>query len=246
MIRKNIIFAVLATFCLTTILFTVIPVGSYGTYDPWLDSPSEDGKIDARDVAPVAAAYGSTGNPTKNVNVTNFPSTYDANVMNFPAEYNMNVTNFPLDEDGNLLVKEQTTTNIYTDAVEITILEPSTRLINGTEYGCPASLHGPYFAFSPKQKFLNVTRFSFMVMGAVETNTGWTNYGFDAYINNQFVYTDTLQVYNKYTDYKWVLVNDPDKCSLINPGINRITIDFGSPIVYLQKIVMLIEYEYQA
>jgi hypothetical protein len=73
MIKKSLIFAVLATFCLATVLFTVVPVGSYGTYDPWLDSPSEDGKIDVRDVAPVAAAYGSTGDPTKNVNVTNFP-----------------------------------------------------------------------------------------------------------------------------------------------------------------------------
>jgi hypothetical protein len=62
MIRKDLIIAVLATFCLATVLFTVIPVGSYGTYDPWLDY-NDDGKIDARDVAPVAAAYGSKGTP---------------------------------------------------------------------------------------------------------------------------------------------------------------------------------------
>jgi hypothetical protein len=62
MIRKDVIFAVLATFCLTTILFTVIPVGSYGIYDPWIDF-NDDGKIDVKDVALVASNYGSKGTP---------------------------------------------------------------------------------------------------------------------------------------------------------------------------------------
>jgi hypothetical protein len=75
MIKKSLIFAVLATFCLTMVLFTVIPVGSYGTYDPWIDF-NDDGKIDAKDVAQVASNYGSKGDPTKNVSVTNWPQTY--------------------------------------------------------------------------------------------------------------------------------------------------------------------------
>jgi hypothetical protein len=62
MIRKDVIFAVLATFCLTTILFTVIPVGSYGTYDPWIDF-NDDGKIDVKDVSLVASNFGSKGTP---------------------------------------------------------------------------------------------------------------------------------------------------------------------------------------
>jgi hypothetical protein len=62
MIRKDVIFAVLATFCMAIILFTVVPVGSYGTYDPWMDL-NDDGKIDVRDIAPPCSAYGATGTP---------------------------------------------------------------------------------------------------------------------------------------------------------------------------------------
>jgi predicted RNase H-related nuclease YkuK (DUF458 family) len=58
--KKDLIIAMLAIFCLATVLFTVIPVGSYMSYDPWLDY-NDDGKIDARDVAPVSAAYGAKG-----------------------------------------------------------------------------------------------------------------------------------------------------------------------------------------
>jgi hypothetical protein len=84
MIKKDVVVAVLATFCLTIVLVTAVPVGSIGTYNPWLDSPSEDGKIDVRDVAPVAAAYGTTGDPTKNVNVTNWPYELNTSVTNWP------------------------------------------------------------------------------------------------------------------------------------------------------------------
>jgi hypothetical protein len=71
MIKKDIVLAVLATFCLTVTLFLIVPVSSNGRYDPWLDY-NADGKIDVRDIAPMAAAYGSTGDSTKNVNVTNW------------------------------------------------------------------------------------------------------------------------------------------------------------------------------
>jgi len=44
-----------------------------GEYDPWLDS-NEDGIIDVYDLSPLAQAYGSSGDTTKNVTVTNFPT----------------------------------------------------------------------------------------------------------------------------------------------------------------------------
>lgn len=43
-----------------------------GAYDPWLDY-NEDGIIDGFDLTPMAGAYGSLGDSTKNVNVTNWP-----------------------------------------------------------------------------------------------------------------------------------------------------------------------------
>ena len=63
--KRDLIIAVLLTFCFTATLFTVIPtIGSpdAGDYDPWLDY-NDDGEIDMRDVGPIARAYGSEGTP---------------------------------------------------------------------------------------------------------------------------------------------------------------------------------------
>lgn len=73
--KKDLIIAVLATFCLTATLFMIVPTTSspdVREYDPWCDF-DDDGDIDIRDVANVAVKFGAYGEPTKNVNVTNFP-----------------------------------------------------------------------------------------------------------------------------------------------------------------------------
>lgn len=41
-------------------------------YDPWLDY-NEDGNIDMKDIYAEILAFGTSGDPTKNVNVTNWP-----------------------------------------------------------------------------------------------------------------------------------------------------------------------------
>jgi len=66
--------SIISTFCLTSIIFLIIPVHSYTpyTYDPWLDV-NDDGKINLVDTFTTDLAYGTTGDPTKNVNVTNWP-----------------------------------------------------------------------------------------------------------------------------------------------------------------------------
>jgi len=73
-INKELLIAVLATFCLTSALFSVKPIGSQTTfqYDPWADI-NDDGKIDAKDIGYTCRLFGKTGDPTKNVNVTNWP-----------------------------------------------------------------------------------------------------------------------------------------------------------------------------
>lgn len=78
------ILAILGTFCLTATLFLIAPIRSQtsGQYDPWLDA-NGDGKIDGKDIALPALIYGTAGDPTRNVSVTNWPS-----------EMNMNITNW--------------------------------------------------------------------------------------------------------------------------------------------------------
>ncbi len=57
------------------LLFSPLIIGlTASQYDPWADI-NEDGKIDIKDIAYTAKLYGTLGDPTKNVTVTNWPTT---------------------------------------------------------------------------------------------------------------------------------------------------------------------------
>jgi hypothetical protein len=63
-IKRDLIVAVLLTFCLTVLMFQVLPIGSQdaGDYDPWYDV-NDDGTIDMRDIGGMARKFGATGTP---------------------------------------------------------------------------------------------------------------------------------------------------------------------------------------
>jgi len=63
--RKDVIIAVLATFCLTATLFMI---SSSVGYDPWADT-NDDGKIDMKDIGYEASLFGTRGDSTKNVTI---------------------------------------------------------------------------------------------------------------------------------------------------------------------------------
>ena len=70
--KKDLMIAVLLTFCLTATMFMIATTKSQ-EYNPWADL-NEDGKIDILDLTGVTGIYGMSGDPTKNVNVTNWPT----------------------------------------------------------------------------------------------------------------------------------------------------------------------------
>jgi hypothetical protein len=77
--KKDLIIAVLCTFCLASTLFMMAKTTSspdIGTYDPWVDL-NDDGYIDVFDAVTLAGVAGTSGDPTKNVNVTNWPTSHD-------------------------------------------------------------------------------------------------------------------------------------------------------------------------
>ena len=76
MLKKRYMLVLTLAFCLTATLFIAASVG----YDPWLDH-DEDGDVDTDDLYLLAGEYGSSGDPTKNVNVTNFPQTWNMNIV---------------------------------------------------------------------------------------------------------------------------------------------------------------------
>ena len=61
-------------------LFYVGVTSSIAVYDPYADY-DQDGDIDIYDVVPMADAYGTTGDSTRNVTVTNFPSVPEPKIV---------------------------------------------------------------------------------------------------------------------------------------------------------------------
>ncbi len=68
MIKKRPLLVAASVFCLTATIFIVSSTG----YDPWIDY-DEDGTVDYDDFISLAGEYGTSGDPTKNVSVTNWP-----------------------------------------------------------------------------------------------------------------------------------------------------------------------------
>jgi len=63
-LKKDLIAAIVITFCITAILFTAIPIRSTPTpaYDPWIDT-NDDGIINYKDLFNFAAIFGASGTP---------------------------------------------------------------------------------------------------------------------------------------------------------------------------------------
>lgn len=107
---KHFMIATLIALILLIVAFTPISSQQVGTYDPWADI-NDDGKIDIRDIAYSARLFGTTGDPTKNVNVTNWPLDAYGNLkvgiarpLGKYGDVLVYVTNFPRDAFGNLKV----------------------------------------------------------------------------------------------------------------------------------------------
>ncbi|MCW4055239.1 MAG: hypothetical protein NWE82_00485 [Candidatus Bathyarchaeota archaeon] len=64
---------ILASILVTSLAFMTATTSS-AQYDPWADY-DENGLIDIFDIVKVAIPYGASGDPTKNVTVTNWPVT---------------------------------------------------------------------------------------------------------------------------------------------------------------------------
>lgn len=64
---------VLALACVILAPMFLVGITTSAEYDPWSDLDA-DGDIDIFDVVKIAGSYGTTGDPGKNVNVTNWPT----------------------------------------------------------------------------------------------------------------------------------------------------------------------------
>jgi len=137
MIKKDLIIAILGTFCLTSALFMVLPTRSSTTngpkYDPWLDL-DDDGYIGLSDLVSLAKVYGTTGTPiNKTELLLNVNATYtkllsrinslNASLLDLEAYLKTRITNLEA------LVAEQQSI--------IAELESKIAILNATKLGTP-------------------------------------------------------------------------------------------------------------
>jgi hypothetical protein len=88
-IRKNMIVAIMITFCFTAMLFMIIPIRG-GTYDPNIDS-NHDGKINLVDLGLLAKAYSTSGDPMLNVSIQPLPGAWYIYSIPFIVGVNINL-----------------------------------------------------------------------------------------------------------------------------------------------------------
>lgn len=155
----------------------------------------------------------------------------------------VNVVNFPLDENGNLKTNGHSPLQNYTDAVTIYIFDAS-RTVNGTEDGVPTVSINLNLAFSPKQKFLNVTRFIIDFVPYQEA-TGWHNVNYDMELNDQPAVVDHFEALDYYPSFRTAAVTDSNILASVKPGLNSVHLNFDET-VFLLKVDVTIEYAYQA
>jgi hypothetical protein len=203
-------------------------------YDPFYDVSSEergypDGKIDMRDVGAIARQFGTQGNSSRNVTITNY--------VNGGIPYGC------CQEPG-----------IYKEIMEITVLDWSSMLSGAGAYDVGVQLKSHHlraflpFDFSPKGTLLNITDFWIIITDSC--HPGMTIY-YDITINDNTTVTTTPR--GASGDF-WALginsiqlgeelVND-----LIYPGINTLefwNVQGSGNYVVLYRITILIEYEYE-
>lgn len=70
--RREFMILVLTSFILAVAFYPKITAIVSPQYDPWADL-NDDGRVNIKDAVLLGVAFGTSGDPTKNVTVTNFP-----------------------------------------------------------------------------------------------------------------------------------------------------------------------------
>jgi len=221
--RKHLFFAIAATCLLTTFLFGVAPIRSQtaGQYDPWLDA-NGDGKIDGKDIALPALIYGTAGDPTRDVNVTNFP----------------------LDGQGNLKTTDYLPSGTFNTSCIISVQTTSV-VGSGNPYyggptaqGIPVTIQYPatfFFIFNPLASDFNVSR---IVLQSISYSTA---------IQNAPILLNGISVCTLEFNYpNQALVNSAPitRVQTLQPGINNLTIQPLVNAILVQDLSLFVEYQY--
>jgi hypothetical protein len=101
---------------------------------------------------------------------------------------------------------------------------------------------GEYFAFSPKQYFLGVSHFSY-VLEAYKEGSGLRFYQLDYFINSHYIRSDHLEIIDYYPAFR--TLGADSAVQYVVPGINYVAFQF-TDYLFILKMDVYIEYVYQA
>jgi len=235
--KKTLSAPILAGLCLMLALLPSVtvsqPLPEQTEYNPWCDI-NDDGKIRVDDILDVSLRFGSDGNPTKPVEVTNWPDPMNVSVVS------------PVDENENVRVNGTCCSNsnsneTYKDVVEITVLDWVSRLYADKEWGLRVSttVQEFPFAFNPKSKIFNVTNLYISIIG-----TGFQAYFFVLTIklNDVVAWSGQEYFWQEWPGIATVHIEYPD----VNQGINVIQLSVNENDLGVHRITVFIEYEYTA
>lgn len=144
--RKDLIVAVLCTFCLTMVLVSTMPVKSAGVYDPWVDT-NHDGHINVLDLIKVAGVLGTSGNPGLNVTVMNWPNSTDHLVWWYATVNNVAISSGPYLAEGFAHLNVIASCSPGSDTITVEVL--------GTLWN---SAHNAYIATLAYQVILSISQ----------------------------------------------------------------------------------------
>ncbi|MCJ7470266.1 hypothetical protein MUO74_07200 [Candidatus Bathyarchaeota archaeon] len=131
----------------------------------------------------------------------------------------------------------------YKAVEEITILDAS-RTIDGVEHGMFTFSDNCAFGFSPKEGFVGVTKIIGNLYGYCE-GSGFHRYSVQ--INGMsWMQGSRIDQIDSYVMHSLFGCEETSVLSEVKPGINMLTIDFMGDHVNIIKVVLLVEYEYQA
>jgi hypothetical protein len=218
-IGKNMIIAIMITFCFTATLLMVIPIRSANnSYDPWIDL-NGDGRINMDEVVSTLDAFGTTGDPTRNVNVTNFP----------------------LDGQGNLKTTNYLPSGTFNTSCKISIQTTSViGSINGGAQGIYVTNVPPqmgvsfFFIFDPLAPDFNVSR---IVLQSISESGGPQQV--QIWLNSINVGTLTLTIQG----VPIATAVQIAQAQTLQLGINDLTISPQSSFL-LQDLSLFVEYQY--
>jgi len=245
--RKDFIIIALVSFMLVVTLYPRITTSNtwepINPYDPWIDW-DDNGEIDIFDKVAVGSRFGSEGDPTKNVNVTNFP----------------------LDEEGNLKVSiAEEPLKTYKDVAEITVFKTdaqsdlttdSPRCSGGAQLENAHSMFT--FCFLPKRMPFNVTEvwMSLVIFAGPQTYPTLYTTQFTITLNSQSqAFNTEYTVSSQYLKVFSLNISNPSLTNSIQEGINFLQVTAisacpPSPVIWYNdlatEITIFIEYEYQA